>query len=700
VLLLSVAPCFGEVPARDVSLTIETNQKMAAFDPRHALGAGLDGHWQGETEKMLSRRSVEEMLRAGLGPVSVRLRTELAIDAWHWNPKGRWSDPRNRQGYWISDARPDATAPILVSYGYKLPRRGNTLDEANNDGCSRIDDGDSSTFWKSNPYLAHPFTKEADSRHPQWVVLDFGKSVRINAIRIQWANPYAKRFAVEYSGGGRVYFGGHPGNILSPVWKRFPHGAISNGRGGDQRLCLSERPVRTRYLRIWMTGGSDTAENEAKTPHDRRDRLGYAIREISAGICEAGGKFHDQVIHRRDKTQTLVYVSSTDPWHRACDRDLKVEQPGIDGILRSGITRGLPVMLPLPVFYDTPENASALVDYARHSRYPVGRYELGEEPDGQRIAPRDFGALYAQAARLIRKNNPAAVLGGPSFVTADAVRDDDTYRFDHRWWLRAFRRELARRGQAGDFQFLSFEWYPFDDVLAPEERQIPKASGMLRQAMERLRPQHLPLVIGEYNYSVFPCQQEVDLGGALLNAETLAEFLCLGGDAAYYYGYEPNHLEKVYGSWGNHLMLLRGRNGKPCVPVATFHALRLLSQEWVDPKGGRHQSCRVRTNLPIRDKNSLSAFALRQPDGSWSLLVINKDPSRPLRLSLKGSAGGFAGPFQLSTYSSKNYSWHSDGPNGHPVQNRPPSLSTIPGKAPIPIPPWSISVIRNGNRGY
>ena len=83
------------------------------------------------------------------------------------------------------------------SYGYRLPRRGNTIDQANNDGYSRLDDGDQHTFWKSNPYLDQHFTGEDNARHPQWVVVDFTKSTPINALRIDWVRPYATEYTVE-----------------------------------------------------------------------------------------------------------------------------------------------------------------------------------------------------------------------------------------------------------------------------------------------------------------------------------------------------------------------------------------------------------------------------------------------------------------------------------------------------------------------
>src|SRR6476469_9443115 len=65
-------------------------------------------------------------------------------------------------------------------------------------GWSRLTDGDPTSYWKSNPYLTKAFTGEDDSLHPQWVMIDLGAKIDLNAIRIAWADPYAKRYAVQF----------------------------------------------------------------------------------------------------------------------------------------------------------------------------------------------------------------------------------------------------------------------------------------------------------------------------------------------------------------------------------------------------------------------------------------------------------------------------------------------------------------------
>src|SRR3989442_3213570 len=132
-----------------ITVWFKPGHALNRFVPARAFGAAIDGHEKGEVDQMLSPKNIKEMLTVGLKPLSYRLRTELAVEAWHWNPKGTWSEPGRRQGYWTSSLPGKTGESVSVSYGYRLPRRGSTTDQANDDGYSRRDDRDLNSVLKS-----------------------------------------------------------------------------------------------------------------------------------------------------------------------------------------------------------------------------------------------------------------------------------------------------------------------------------------------------------------------------------------------------------------------------------------------------------------------------------------------------------------------------------------------------------------------
>src|SRR5271167_346331 len=89
--------------------------------PTQALGAGIDRLPYGASDKLLTDENIEKVLSAGWQTVTYRQNTELHMEAWHWNPEGKWSDPTGR-GYFVGNAEP-GSAPIRHSYGYPLPHR-------------------------------------------------------------------------------------------------------------------------------------------------------------------------------------------------------------------------------------------------------------------------------------------------------------------------------------------------------------------------------------------------------------------------------------------------------------------------------------------------------------------------------------------------------------------------------------------------
>ena len=693
--------------ARAATVTVKFTPGHPAnrFTPAHALGAAVDGHDKGVIDLQLTAPNIQAMLSAGFKSLAYRLRTELANDAWHWNPHGKFSDGPGQQGYWTSDSKPAAS--ISLSYGYRLPRRGNTIDQANDDGYSRLDDGDPQSFWKSNPYLDQKFTAESSSLHPQWIVIEFEQPEPINSMRLAWAAPFAKRYQIQYGNFDDV------SDIALNVpgtWQDFPGGLILDGHGGEVSLRLSPEPIKARWLRILMTESFSPPES-AKASNDPRDRLGFAVREVYAGSISAMGEFRDRIRHGADRRgQTIVHVSSTDPWHRESDLDEGVEQPGFDRIFQNGLTNGRAVLLPTGLLYDTPENAAGEIRYLRERGYNFDRVELGEEPDGQYITPEDFGALYLQWADAIHRIDRDVKLGGPSFQEIIPADPTSRVRLGNSAWMRRFLDYLKRRGRSADYSFFSFEWYPFDEVCEPVAPQLASAPNLLADSLHEMEQRGLsrqiPWIISEYGYSAFATRAELGIEGALLNADIAGKFLTLGGDQAFMFGYTPGHVGRDFPcTAGNNMLFSMDEDGDITHRFATYFGARLVTQEWLQPGDELHDIYPAISDAHNAEGEELiTAYAVHRPDGLWSLLLINKDPKRAYSVSVVFSSTSprristFKGQVDLFQFSRAQYQMNSDPNNPFPIKAEPPTHNVVEKveSKTIALPAYSLTVVRGG----
>lgn len=95
--------------------------------PNQTLGAGID-RINEKIDTMFEKPIVDRVLEARWGPVTYRQNTELYAEAWHWNPKGTWSDPAG-DGYFVGDSNPTEIIRYTYEYPLPLPRRGVTRDD-------------------------------------------------------------------------------------------------------------------------------------------------------------------------------------------------------------------------------------------------------------------------------------------------------------------------------------------------------------------------------------------------------------------------------------------------------------------------------------------------------------------------------------------------------------------------------------------
>lgn len=695
---------FGQKSSKNATVQIlySPGHPANTFIPSLTLGAAFDGHEKGETNLILKPENIKAMRSSGYGPLTYRLRTELANEVWHWNPHGTWSDPENKQGYWTSS---DSIGDFIsISHSYRLPRRGNTFDQADNDGYSRIDDGNKKTFWKSNPYLDEYYSDSKNEKHPQWVVIDLGKEEYINAIKIKWAQPYATNFTVDFAAPSIYQYFTHFGyyEISDPgLWNPFENSSFINQTGSDAPIRLSDSLTKVRFIRIRMTESSHTALKGSK---DVRDSLGFSIEELYVGKLNKNGVFIDFIHHYPDNTkQSKVYVSSTDCWHRAIDINHHTEQAGIDRIYKSGLTNNLPALFPVGVLYDTPDNAFALINYLEKKHYAISGIEMGEEADGQFISPEDYAFLYDQWAKKIIQKYPELKLGGPSLQ--GIIPDQLGELFSTKKWLSRFYDYLSAHNSEKFFNFLSFEWYPYDDICDSAVQQLSDAPELLDQSLKDIRassiPKNIPLYISEYGYSAFSGRSEVTIEGALMNADIVGNFLTLGGDKAFLYGLEPSQLEKNdnCSSFGNNMLFGRDDKGNILYKTATYYGLKMLTDFWATQLNTQVEVYPVIYNNPDRNKR-ISAYALLCTDSTWSILLINKNPFYKCNVSINifnkenQTESVFNYPSLIYQYSSAQYKWKEDGVNGYPVMDVPPKKVYIYSNTTIELPPYSLTIVR------
>jgi hypothetical protein len=693
--------CFAQTVTVDATPGHEVNR----FRPLRALGSTVDRVPSNATDIFFRPDQIKKVLSAGWGVITYRQNTDLFVQAWHWNPKGTWSDPAGK-GYFTGDGNPTSEM-IRHSYGYSLPHRGFTRNGGSEfDGYSRLDDGDAGSYWKSNPYLTKEFTGEDDSLHAQWVVIAFDKKEDINSIRLLWGEPYARDFDVQYwVGDGDAMDDQNKG-----AWKTFPSGTLTDAKGGDSTLSLAPAPLSTKYVRVLMTRSSNTCDTHGSADH--RNCVGYAIRELYLGTTDGGGQFKDLIHHSPDQKQTLTLCSSVDPWHQASDlyvapdRMESGDQPGFDLFFTSGITRGLPAIVPVAMLYSTPEDAAAQMTYIKKRGYPVLYVEMGEEPDGQYMLPEDYASLYLQFATALHRVDANFKLGGPIFqgVSEDIKVWPDAQGRDS--WFGRFLDYLKSHGRIEDLAFMSFEHYPYDGCETPWEN-LYQEPELITHIMKVWRddglPPGVPLLDTETN--AHGGEAAVDIFGALWLADSFGGFLSAGGQSTHYYhdlSYSPPH-PACANSWGTYHLFMVDDHYVIQQPTSQFFATQLMTQEWAQPGDAEHVQYLASSDVKDTAGHVLvTAYALHRPDGEWSVMLINKDHdhSHQVRVMFREPDGQrdsyYTGKVAEVTFGREQYQWHADRKKGHADPDGPAKTLTVSGEegTSYDLRPASVTVLR------
>ena len=675
---------------------VDTNPAhvLNSFDPDRALGSSIDVLSRTGIDKVYSPHIVQESLSAGWGPITYRNNTELRMAAWHWTENGIWSDPVHKSGYFTGSS--ELKEPLRYILAYALPHRGFST------SGDRPLQGPNLSHWKSNPYLTSKFTGESDSLHPQWVVVDLRSPKSVNAIRIGWTSPYATTYQVEYwVGKDALDFDRGPDG----EWKVFPSGSVKDAKGGAITLKLSAAAVSTQFVRVLMTESSNTCDLHGSD--DIRNCVGYAIQEIQAGSVDANGGFTDVVQDATADKRPTYASSSIDPWHSEADVNATgaYQHSGFDLFFTSGLTNNLPAMIPVTMLYGTPEDSAAQIAYIEKRGYPISYVEMGEEPDGKHAMPEDYGALYIQWANKLHKIDPKLKLGGPIF---EGVNEDIRVWPDAQGrtsWMGRFVAYLKAHGHLADLAFVSFEHYPFEPCTITW-KSLYTEPQLMKHILQVWRddgvPKDVPLMVTENHLAAGLTGPMSTIFAAVWLADNVGSFFEGGGAAFYHSPIQPQPVQDSCLGWASWSNFVADADYNITGYTSLYFAAQLINNEWAQHRSGIHRMFPSSVDLKDAEGNALvTSYALHRPDGSWSLLLVNRDESEShsVRVSfdnLGSKQTGFSGPVRVVTFGSDQYVWKSEGRSSHADPDGPADGTTITAnpQTTFNLPRATITVLR------
>jgi F5/8 type C domain len=620
--------------------------------PDTATGAWMDVLSKSQVDNLSRPAVIQGIKNLGWGSITMRNNSELRLAAWHWNENGTYSDAADKSGYYTGSA--ELGEAIHYGYSYSLPHR-----DFMTSGDPPLVAGFQG-YWKSNPYLTSHFTGESDALHPQWVVIDMGMERAVDAIHIQWVNPYAVTYVVQYWIGDDNALDWDMGP--NGVWKAFATGAVTNGAGGDVHLKLSDEAITARFVRVLMTESSNTPDTHGAG--DIRNCVGYALQTMSMGTMDDGGKYSivypangvepGPGVRRRQRAAGTTRpaggggeafpgsaedrggsfcASSIDPWHEAGNLIAGGEEEynGMDNFFSSGLTMGHAALVPVTVIYGTPDDAANEVAYIYKRHYPVVGIEMGEECDGKHTMPEDYAALYCQWATAIHKLTPEAKLGGPVFEGVDkdiTLWVDDQGRTS---WMQRFVDYLKSHGHLGDLAFMSFEHYPFlvNGFSPPDDWDtLYVEPGIMRRVLHMWRvdgvPASVPLIISESGITAGSGRRGYlgVTGNSIWECDAFGTFFAEGGTAFYRPAINNGAGGRRRG----------GASGPPgggtfgTAQYTPFTSAHMINYEWLQHEAGANQIFPASADLlDAAGRTVITSYAVHRPDGNWALMLINHD---------------------------------------------------------------------------
>jgi len=193
---------------------------------------------------------------------------------------------------------------------------------------------------------------------------------------------------------------------------------------------------------------------------------------------------------------------------------------------------------------------------------------------------------------------------------------------------------------------------------------------------------------------------------ALWLADNVGSFFEGGGAAFYHSPIQPQGLQNSCLGWASWSNFISDENYEIKGYTSLYYAARMINLEWAQHRAGVH----LPSSSDIKDGEGnmlVTSYALHRPDGSWSLMLVNRDETSPhtVRVVFEDSRrkhnASLSGPVTLVTFGSEQYVWKNDGLNSHADPDSPPIASAIvaSSQSTFTLPQASITILRGKVEG-
>lgn len=591
-------------------------------------------------------------------------------DTYHWNGTGTF----DADTIWV----PSSTTYSKGGKAVSIHRGITTSSDA-----SLIDDGDTSTYWWSNP--DHPAS-------PGWFYMDLG-----HATVLDYSNGTPK--AVDSIA---LWLGTERPDSIQIVGLARGIYPYPYQQKTDAMVELARLPAAA-FVGLKFAAAKSLYYVGVR-PLGARLAKGWQVREMQ--VFAAGTAVSKNLA--TGSSQTPVYATSGIASSRITADNLTWDFEAFMRWIKA--YPGAQPMVCVNFGTGTPQEAAAWVHYANKVKnYGIKRWQVGNESSGQWeengcVSARQYSVRYVQFARAMRAEDASIEIEGPVLAGTDftSLASGD---FDGRTWAQGFLHYVDSVEKATGIRLVhgfDFHSYPYWTSGVPQPDEMLAKCDAVGDDFDSLvalmgrsiaDPAGREILMTEFNTTTMstPLQMQAPsgVGAGLQFAHFIRRFGDRGVTNTWELYSQPVSGTDGYGTLGVFLKPTQGEwSSLTYAPNASFWTTRAIARQWLDEAGGD-------TVVPVDPVAGARLFAVRN-HGRVSVLAFNLGPDST---SIQLDPSLFPAGGDVLSWGTGEYLWSGTTADARAVPNNGPSSRAFAAwGGSAKIPPYGMLVVRGAGR--